>query len=182
MTCRRKMSLLFGMPVALAFLGLWLSPAIQRRFVATHQRSVTESIADWGKAHAKIANDADALEAERMVDYIKRYYPPGPGYQGTPESEETLEDTRRKTILQIEAAIAQYRQSKGEPSISDTEATAAALKEARNRGWTNVIAGKTLKHHEGWSVFLERQPGVPGGHAHAIVSTDGRVVRWEPGM
>jgi hypothetical protein len=43
-----------------------------------------------------------------MVDYMSRYYVPGPGYRGPAEIEAALESQRGESVLRVAAALQHY--------------------------------------------------------------------------
>jgi hypothetical protein len=45
-----------------------------------------------------------------MVEYIRNYYPVGPGYRSDPQTEAELENQRRETIKQISTALQKYKE------------------------------------------------------------------------
>ena len=99
----------FALVLLAAIGGIWLLRShMECYIVGIHQRSVTRSIREWGIECAAITNDASAVTAAGMVEYISRYYVPGPGYRGPAEIEVTLEHQRIQTLGQITDALESY--------------------------------------------------------------------------
>lgn len=95
--------------VVIGLLTVWMSlPRIERWGVGFHQKSVTRSLADWGRETATITNDASAIHAAEMIGYMSSYYVPGPGYRGPDETEAALEQQRRESIELVVAALQRY--------------------------------------------------------------------------
>lgn len=85
---------------------IWLlRPWIVEYGVAIHQRNVTKELAKWGDEESRITDDASAVRAAEMVDYISRYYVPGPGYRGPADVEAALQAQRRRSIDQIVVSL-----------------------------------------------------------------------------
>lgn len=99
---------------ALALLGLvalllWqLRPAVEARVTGLHQRSVTRSLAKWAQEDSVITNEATAIHAAEMVEYVSRYYLPAEGYRGPADIEAALETQRQQTITQLVASLERY--------------------------------------------------------------------------
>ena len=92
-----------------AVLAIWiLKPAIERRLVGAHQRSVTRSLAKWAQQDSNITNQASAIHAAEMVGYVSSYYVPGEGYRGPADIEAALETQRQRTIGQLVASLERY--------------------------------------------------------------------------
>ncbi len=88
---------------------IWLlRPWIVEYGVAIHQRNVTKELAKWGDEESRITDDASAVRAAEMVDYISRYYVPGPGYRGPADVEAALQAQRRRSIDQIVVSLERY--------------------------------------------------------------------------
>jgi hypothetical protein len=117
----------FAVLFAIAVLTVWISlPRIERSFVAFHQKSVTRSLATWGREASQITNDASAAHATEMIEYIGSYYVPGPGYRGPVEVEAELERQRAESIHLIATALERYRAKKqGSTLKSPTKSNAA---------------------------------------------------------
>lgn len=86
--------------VGLSNFGKWAN--------SIHQRSVTRSLADWSIEYAQITNEVGAVKAAGMVEYVSRYYVPGPGYEGFPRSEAALQAQRDQTIATIVNALQKH--------------------------------------------------------------------------
>jgi hypothetical protein len=103
---RIAISVVCGIACFLLIVGLVrILPYLNKLAVAVHQRSVTASIADWGRDYSRIYSQDDALRAKEMIRYIKTYYVPSDGYPADPKTEAALEDLRKLTIEKITAAI-----------------------------------------------------------------------------
>jgi hypothetical protein len=99
----------FAAMVAVASLATWLSwSGIEMWVAGVHQRSVTQSLREWGHEYASLTNDASAVAAAEMVAYMSQYYVPGPGYRGPAEIEAALEAQRRESVLRVAEALQQY--------------------------------------------------------------------------
>jgi hypothetical protein len=73
-----------------------------------HQRSVTRSLADWSVEYAQITNEISAVKAAELVEYVSRYYVPGPGYEGFSKTEAALQAQRGQTIATMVSALQNY--------------------------------------------------------------------------
>jgi hypothetical protein len=71
----------------LIFLGL---KHFEEWAVGIHQKSVTRSLADWEKDYGRVGSWNEADRAIGMLEYVQRYYVPGPGYRSSPQVEEAL--------------------------------------------------------------------------------------------
>lgn len=76
-------------------------PQITSFAAATHQRSVTRSLAEWANDYGKPQNDDEATRAVDMLEYIPTYYPLQDGYRSDSETEAALERQRVETISAI---------------------------------------------------------------------------------
>ena len=83
-------------------------PRIHAWAIGRHQRSVTKSLAEWGREYATITNDASAVAAAGVVGYMSTYYVPGPGYHGPMDVETALEAQRRASIARVAEALERY--------------------------------------------------------------------------
>src|ERR1043166_5745383 len=126
--------------VAVVLFGVWLSREHVGRYVAgVHQRSVTKSIADWGNEYAAITNEASAIASAEMLEYMSRYYVPGPGYRGPAEIEAALEKQRADSLRRVAAAWERY---------------------------THLEYGKNPKRWSEWAEWHKPQNSNPGGAAN----------------
>ena len=91
---------------ALAFWLFWTR--IELWVAGIHQKSVTQSLREWGHEYATVTNDASAVAAAEMVGYMNRYYVPGPGYRGPMEIEAALDTQRRESIARVIDALQHY--------------------------------------------------------------------------
>jgi hypothetical protein len=91
-------------------LGLivWLGKAIVQYGQIRHQRSVTQSLADWAQEYSEISSDDDAASAAGVIEYVQTYYVVGGGYSSTPEENAALESQRKKTIQTLSNALETY--------------------------------------------------------------------------
>ncbi len=95
--------------VAIGALAIRLSwSRIEVYFSGVHQRSVTQSLREWGHEYASVTNEASAVAAAEMVHYMSRYYVPGPGYRGPAKIEAALESQRGESVLRVVAALQHY--------------------------------------------------------------------------
>ena len=112
MRVSRKTQIVLGTGVILVAVGgfaVWSSLAsLVQHAAGRHQRSVTQSLAEWGRDYANITNDTSAIKAVEMLGYIKHYYVPGPGYRGPQEIESALEVQRQNSVNQIAAGLERY--------------------------------------------------------------------------
>ena len=68
------------------------------------------------------------------------------------------------------------------PNITKDDAAEVAKAEVLRRGWKEVEI-EDVRFDEGrWSITIWRLPKVPGGHGTVEVSTNGKVLRFIPGM
>jgi hypothetical protein len=98
-----------------------------------HQRTVTRSLAEWGKSYSVIHDDDDAWRAIGMLEYIQRYYVVGPGYRSDPETERALEEQREKSLQTICNALDAYSDSKADGAADKIRA--AKLKALAGSRW-----------------------------------------------
>lgn len=82
--------------------------AMERWGTARHQRSIITELASWETEVSQITNDKEAFRAVDMLSYIRRYYVPGPGYHGDPDTESALEAQRARTLKTISKALEDY--------------------------------------------------------------------------
>jgi hypothetical protein len=91
-------------------LTVWIAlPQIEKAFVAAHQKSVTRSLAMWGREASQITNASSATHAVEMIEYMRSYYVPGSGYRGPAEVETELERQRAESIQLIAMALERYK-------------------------------------------------------------------------
>lgn len=99
----------FAFVVVVAAFAIWLSwPRIEMWAAGIHQKSVTQSLREWGREYASVTNDKSAVAAADMGGYMSRYYVPGPGYRGPAEVEAALETQRAASIRRVTEALAHY--------------------------------------------------------------------------
>ncbi len=106
--------------VAVAIVGglIWICVAsyrglrrLERWGAAVHQRSTTYELAQWEREYASVRSVRDWRGAERaidMLDYVRNYYLPGPGYRSYPRTEAALADQRERTLSAIGSALREY--------------------------------------------------------------------------
>ena len=95
--------------VAVGAVCVWMSlPQIEKWGVGFHQKSVTRSLAEWAIEDANITNDATAIHAAEMIEYMSSYYVPSAGYRGPEKVEAALENQRRKSIELVVASLEHY--------------------------------------------------------------------------
>jgi hypothetical protein len=113
-----------GVLFAVAALTIWvILPRIEKSFVGFHQKSVTRSLATWGREKSQITNDASATHAAEMIQYMRSYYVPSPTYRGPPDVEAELERQRAESIQLITTALERYKTMK-QGGIRGTESNA----------------------------------------------------------
>jgi hypothetical protein len=93
--------------IAAPFALRWLT----RKGTAIHHRSITRSLAEWEQEDSQIRTPEDAEHARGMLEYIRGYYPVGPGNRSDLETEAALEAQRAKTLRTIKAALDEYESS-----------------------------------------------------------------------
>ena len=102
----------FPVPIALLlFISvaiIWAVVALKSYTVGGHQRSVTQSLADWKTEFSTIESQHDAVRTAEMLDYVQGYYIPGEGYRSTSRIEDALQSQRQDTIDAFVAALRKY--------------------------------------------------------------------------
>jgi hypothetical protein len=83
---------------------VWLAMNV----TSIHQKNVTRELAEWGQEYSVINDDASAIRAAEMVEYMSWYYVPSPGYRGPADVEAAKESQRRKSIDRVVAALEKY--------------------------------------------------------------------------
>lgn len=68
------------------------------------------------------------------------------------------------------------------PAHAKERAIAVAKEEVARRGWKNVEIEEARLENGRWVVTLWSLPKTPGGHATVEVSTDGKLLRFVPGL
>ncbi len=81
---------------------------VTRKGVEFHQRAITREITEWGNEYAQITDEASAIRAAGMLEYIDTYYKPGDSYRGFNETERELESARAKSLRQLVEALEAY--------------------------------------------------------------------------
>lgn len=92
----------------LLFALAWAATTLPAHFVGVHQRSVTQSLAEWKTEYSTIQSQYDAVRTVEMLDYVQTYYVPGDGYRSTPNVESALEFQRKDTIDAFVSALRNY--------------------------------------------------------------------------
>src|SRR5712691_8831079 len=90
-------ALLCGLTLA-ALLAPFAWRRLEVRIVGGHQRSVTQSLAEWEQEHSRVSSWQEADRAIGMLEYVQVYYVVGPGYRSDPETEAALEAQRERTV------------------------------------------------------------------------------------
>lgn len=127
----------FVLVVVLGVFAVWLSLSGVKSYVAgIRQRNVTQEIRSWGQTYAAVTNDASAIAAAELVEYMSHYYVPGPGYRGPVEVEAALERQRAETLKQITDALQRY---------------------------THLDYGTDAKRWSEWAALQRTQNSEPGG-------------------
>jgi hypothetical protein len=73
-----------------------------------HQQSVTRELAAWEQEYSQVRNWHDADRSIDMLDYVRSYYVPAPGYRSDSETETTLEAQRARTLAAIAAGLRKF--------------------------------------------------------------------------
>ncbi len=94
--------------VILASTTYCLTLYIKRAVIRTHQEGIAVELRDWSKEYSVISTVEQAEKAVEMVEYIKQYYVVGPGYQSFDETDEYLEQQRKKAIHVILEGLQKY--------------------------------------------------------------------------
>jgi hypothetical protein len=94
-----------------------------------HQRSVTRELAVWAEEYGKVRNRQEAERAVDMLEYVRHYYVPGPGYRSDPMTEATLEEQRKQTVGAIVAGLREFT---GENFGTNSERWRARIKRGRS--------------------------------------------------
>lgn len=97
-----------GMVAGTIWVFFFTPQSLVRWGVGVHQESVIRELANWSDEYARISDDASAVAAAGMIQYMSTYYVPGSGYRGPPEIEAALEVQRQKSINRIVEALRQY--------------------------------------------------------------------------
>ena len=97
-----------SLTLGLALLGPLAWVRFERWAVGIHQRSVKNSLAGWEREFEKIRSKKEAFRAIDMLRYAQRYYVPGPGYRGSPDTESALEGQRQQTLATIAKALEEF--------------------------------------------------------------------------
>lgn len=84
--------------IILASTTCYLTLYIKRAVIRTHQEGIAVELREWSKEYSLISTVEQAEKAVEMVEYIKQYYVVGPGYQSFDETDEYLEQQRKKAI------------------------------------------------------------------------------------
>jgi hypothetical protein len=99
--------------IVVVVLGLvLLTPFACRRVeewaVGIHQRSTTNSLADWEREYGQVHTWEEAQRAIDILEYVQRYYVPGKGYRSDQKTEAKLEAQRARTVQAIVAALKEF--------------------------------------------------------------------------
>ena len=143
-------------------------------------RSVAKAFAEWESEHNNITTETEAKSAESRLDYIERYYVPGPGYRGTAEAEAALAGARITAILGIRDKLHTYYFARV-PALDQKGAEKAAHYFAFAHGWRGFEVQNVTRKGDVWTVFIAN-PLKPGSQATVVVSTNGGVVEPVPEM
>jgi hypothetical protein len=85
-----------------------LPSRVERFGVRFHQRSTTRELIAWERECSHIETKNDAVRAAKLLEYIKNYYVPGPGYHSDPETEASLQAQRERTLATISGALKRF--------------------------------------------------------------------------
>jgi hypothetical protein len=136
----KRLALLNGLVcgiVGLLVLALHLVPTFEARAVAVHQRSVMRSLANWEEDDSRVCTWEQADHAIDMLEYVRAYYVPGPGYRSDAQTEAALEEQRARTLAAIAAALRSFT---GEDLGTDPE---------RWRTWRERNGPRRPQRHRG---------------------------------
>jgi hypothetical protein len=75
---------------------------------SVHQRGVTIELATWETEYGHVQSWEEARRSIGMLEYVQRYYVPGPGYRSDGETEERLESQRARTMQAIVAGLREF--------------------------------------------------------------------------
>ena len=70
-----------------------------------HQKSVKNELAGWEREYGTVRDWHEAWRAADMLEYVRDYYVPGPGYRGSVQSEADLKAQRSRTQAAIVASL-----------------------------------------------------------------------------
>jgi hypothetical protein len=106
---RRK---IYFIAIAVSVLGMiFLVPFawqhLEKRLVGIHQEGVMRELLGWEHEYGQMRNWHEAERAIDMLEYVQRYFVPGPGYRSYPTTEALLESQRRRTVQAIVAGLRQ---------------------------------------------------------------------------
>jgi hypothetical protein len=73
-----------------------------------HQTAVKNEMAAWEREYRTLRDWREAWRAAGMLDYIRTYYFPGPGYRGSARTEAELETQRARTLEAIAAGLREF--------------------------------------------------------------------------
>src|SRR5262245_58258353 len=76
--------------------------------VSIHQRSTTNELAGWEREYGQVHTWEEAERALDMLEYVQRYYVPGPGYRSDEKTEAKLEAQRERTVQAIVSALKEF--------------------------------------------------------------------------
>jgi hypothetical protein len=108
----KRRTIFIGVLVLAVLAAVLLAPYAWRRVcewaVGIHQRSTTKELAAWEREYGKVHTRAEAKRAIDMLDYVQRYYVPGPSYRSDEKTEAKLEAQRARTVRAIVAALSEF--------------------------------------------------------------------------
>lgn len=106
----RKFILLLCLVLAeIVFLAAIDLPTRVERFgVGIHQRGTTRELMAWEREYSQIETKNEAVRAAGMLEYIKNYYLPSPGYYSDPGTEASLKAQRERSLATITAALQRF--------------------------------------------------------------------------
>jgi hypothetical protein len=76
--------------------------------VGLHLRSTTRELAAWEKEYGHVDTWQEADRAIEMLEYVRGYYVPGPGYRSDAQAEAALEAQRARTLAAIAEALRDF--------------------------------------------------------------------------
>jgi hypothetical protein len=76
--------------------------------VGIHLRSTARELVTWEKEYGHVDSWQEADRAIEMLEYVRGYYVPGPGYRSDAQTEAALEAQRARTLAAIAEALRDF--------------------------------------------------------------------------
>jgi len=106
---KRKRLLFIAGAIGIVLVSIYFLQAFfVKYYVRFHQEHVILELQDIQKRYSHIKTWEQAIDAIRMLEYIKGYYQVGPGYRSYSETDARLECQRERTIQGIIDALREY--------------------------------------------------------------------------